>query len=403
MADKVSKFIVPVKSGDKIELKEFEIRDADIASTFNTLGLYTDAKSIVAAIRSGNIDKVPNGSVFVEHHEVYGDIYFVTRAKNQHKVVGEPNRPTITIQSMYLLSEGDSTTAATFPYDRSEAFYKVTEAIPAGTVCKFTTPAYEHWAEGTYNFTATAEIPVGAKLCISGFAYENPLTSMKVKVYANAKAATTLAQYTISEGAGVATKDLGTWGTDRNHPNRISYGSNNEAQSNIFQWLNADTGSGYMDSVYEEKTDYDMMDTSFTSKKGFLGGFSDEFRSYLGLCVIPNITNNVFEVTPYTANGAKYTHNGYFFLPSRKEIYGSNETNGENDEVQFDYYKDIATSNADKLMYAKGATAARTYWLRTPDAGSSGGARRCGAGGGGALGGDGASNSLAVAPLAILA
>jgi hypothetical protein len=362
----------------------------------------TDAKSIVAAIRSGNIDKVPNGSIFVEHHEVYGDIYFVTRAKNQHHVVGEPNRPTITIQSLYLLSEGESTTAATFQYDRPEAFYKVTEAIPANTVCKFTTPAYSSWAAGTYNFTATAEIPVGAKLCISGSAYTAALTSMKVNVYANAKAATTLAEYTISEGAGVATKDLGTWGTDRNHPQRISYGSNNEAQSNIFQWLNADTGTGYMDSVYEEKTDYDMMDKSFTSKKGFLGGFSDEFRTYLGLCAIPNITNNVFEVSPYTADGAKYTHNGYFFLPSRKEIYGSNETNGENDEVQFDYYKDIATSNADKLMYAKGATAPTTYWLRTPYAGHAGNVRLCSAGYGGALDGDFARSAYAVAPLAIL-
>lgn len=361
----------------------------------------TEAKSIVAAIRSGNIDKIPNGSVFKETHDVYGDIYFVTRAKNQHKVVGDPTRPTITIQALYLLSEGGGSTAATFRYDRPEAFYKVTEAIPAGTVCKFTTPTYSSWAAGTYNFTATAEIPVGAKLCISGYA-DAALTSIKVNVYANAKATSTLAQYTISEGAGVATKDLGTWGTDRNHPQRISYGSNNEAQSNIFQWLNADTGSGYMDSVYEEKTDYDMMDTSFTSKKGFLGGFSDEFRSYLGLCEIPNITNNVFEVSPYTANGAKYTHNGYFFLPSRKEIYGSNETNGESDEVQFDYYKDIATSNTDKLMYAKGSTVEKIYFLRTPNEGTTPNVRVCDADYGGALNDCGAGFDVAVAPLAIL-
>ena len=388
-----------------------DVTGADIAESLKELvnatwaisGGYnvTDAKSIVAAIRSGNIDKIPNGSVFKETHDVYGDIYFVTRAKNQHKVAGDPTRPTITIQALYLLSAGGGSTAATFQYDRPEAFYKVTEAIPANTACKFTTPAYSSWAAGTYNFTATAEIPVGAKLCISGYA-DAALTSRKVNVYANAKATTTLAQYTISEGAGVATKDLGTWGTDRNHPQSISYGSNNEAQSNIFQWLNADTGSGYMDSVYEEKTDYDMMDTSFTSKKGFLGGFSDEFRSYLGLCEIPNITNNVFEVSPYTANGAKYTHNGYFFLPSRKEIYGSNETDGENDEVQFDYYKDIATSNADKLMYVKGATAATTYWLRTPSAGTAHIVFICNAGNGGALSNNQARGANAVTPLAIL-
>ena len=38
MVDQVSKFIFPVKSGDKIELKEFEIRDADIAAFIG----YTD-------------------------------------------------------------------------------------------------------------------------------------------------------------------------------------------------------------------------------------------------------------------------------------------------------------------------------------------------------------------------
>ena len=362
----------------------------------------TSAASIVAAIRSGNIDKIPNGSIFKETHAVYGDIYFATRAKNMHKVAADSSRPTITIQPLYLLSAGGGTSAATFQYDRPEAFYKVAEAIPANTVCKFTTPAYSSWAAGTYHFTADAEIPVGSKLCISGYA-DAALTSKKVNVYANAKATSTSAQYTISEGDGGATVNLGTWGTDANHPQRISYGSNNEAQSNIFQWLNADTGNAYMDSVYEEKTDYDMMDTSFTSKKGFLGGFSDEFRSYLGLCAIPNITNTVFEVSPYTANGEKYTHNGYFFLPSRKEIYGTTETSGEADEIQFDYYKDIATTDADKLMYAKGASAPTAYWLRTPYASYAYNVRLCHTGTGGALYHYAALSSSAVAPLGILA
>ena len=369
-----------------------------ISGNFNT----TDPASIVAAIRSGNIDKIPNGSVFKVPHAVYGDIYFATRAKNMHKVAADPTRPTITIQPIYLLSSGGGSTAATFQYDRPEAFCKVAETIPAGTVCKFTTIAYGSWEAGTYNFTATAAIPAGSLLCISG--YQNTaLTSLKVNVYASAKATSTSAQYSISSGEGGATVDLGTWGTGCNHPQRVSYGSNNEAQSNLFQFLNADTGSAYMDSVFVPKTDFDMMDPSFTSKKGFLGGFSDEFRSYLGLCAIPNITNNVFESSPYTANGAKYTHNGYFFLPSRKEIYGSNETSGESDEVQFDYYKDIATENADKLMYAKGASSPTTYWLRTPLASLACFVRICYTGYGGALGSDVASYAGGVAPLAILA
>ena len=385
----------PVTHDDAVQMAK-SIRA--MSGTYDT----TSAGSIVAAIRSGNISKIPNGSVFVEHHAVYGDIYFATRAKNQHKVAGDNDRPTITIQPIYLLSAGGGTTAATFQYDRKEAFVKVAEAIPANTVCKFTTITYGGWTAGTYNFTATAQIAAGSLLCIDKD-QATALTSCKVQVFANAKAETASASYSIASGDGDATVNLGTWGTDCNHPQRVSYGSNNEEQSNFFQFLNADTGANYMDSVWQAKTDWDMMDTSFTSKKGFLGGLSDEFRSYLGLCAIPNITNTVFETNGYTADGKKYTHNGYFFLPSRKEIYGDTETQYEADETQFDYYKDIATTNADKLMYAKGASGATTYWLRTPVSGNAHGVRICYTGGGGALDGDGAVYSRGAAPLAILA
>ena len=362
----------------------------------------TSAASIVAAIRNGDANKIPNGSIFKETHAVYGDIYFVTRAKNQHKVAGDENRPTITIQPLYLLSSNGGSSAATFQYDRPEAFAKVAEAIPANTVCKFTAISYGGWEAGTYHFTATSQISVGSMLCIN--AYQNTaLTSCKVVVYANEKATSASAQYDISSGDGDATVNLGTWGTECNHPQRISYGSNNEAQSNLFQFLNADTGNSYMDSVFTPKTMWDMMDTSFTSKKGFLGGFSDEFRSYLGLCAIPNITNTVFETNGYTADGKNYTHNGYFFLPSRKEIYGSNETTYEDGETQFDYYRDLATTDADKLMYAKNATSPTSYWLRTPSAGYAITVRVCNTGSGGALSTNTASGSHGVAPLAILA
>lgn len=360
----------------------------------------TSAASIVAAIRSGNIAKIPNGSVFKEHHAVYGDIYFVTRAKNQHKVAADSDRPTITIQPLYLLSANGGTSAATFQYDRPEAFAKVSEAIPANTVCEFTVIAYSSWTAGTYHFTATSQIHAGSRLGINHYA-DTALTSCKVNVYASEKATSASASYDIASGDGNATVNLGTWGTDANHPQRVSYGSNNEAQSNLFQWLNADTGSAYMDSVFEAKTDYDMMDTSFTSKKGFLGGFSDEFRSYLGLCAIPNVANSVYE-DGYTLS-SKYTHNGYFFLPSRKEIYGTNEIAAEGDEVQFDYYKDIGTTDHDKLMYAQNESSPTTYWLRTPTASYADIVRICYATGGGALYTYHAYSSSGVAPLAILA
>ena len=370
-----------------------------------TLGVgdynFTDPKNIVAAIRSGNIDKVPNGTVFKRTHAVYGDIYFVTRAKNQHKVYGEPNRPTITIQALYLLSSAGGSTAATFQYDRPEAFYSVTEDIPANTVCKFTTIAYGGWLAGTWNFTATEKIDAGSKLCIDKY-QDTALGSCKVRVFANAKATSHSAEYAISSGDGDATLNLGTWGTDCNHPQRVSYGSNNEPESNFFQWLNSDAAD--FPATWSPQTEWDMLGTGYAGMAGFLAGFDAEFRGLLGLCAIPNITNTVFE-SPDSAYQTSKTisHNGYFFLPSRKEIYGSNENSYESAETQFAYYRDFATENADKLMYAKGASSPTTYWLRTPFAGNARSVRICYTGYGGALSDNRAHNSAAVAPLAILA
>lgn len=362
----------------------------------------SDYKDIAKCVRDGNGDKIPNGHVFSVTHAVYGDMDFVVRRKNVDKVVGDPNRPTLTIQSKYIISANAGKSASTFQYDRPEAFYSVETLIPANTVCEFTLAnGYSNWAAGTYNFTASADIAVGSKLGIDHYA-DTALTSCKVNVYANSKATSTLAQYTISSGAGSATLDLGTWDTeDCNHPQRISYGSNNGAQANIFQWLNGDSGDSYMDSIFVPATKFDMMSTSYTSLKGFLGGFSDDFRDCLGLCEIHNITNNVFEFDGYTTN-SQYTHQGYFWLPSRKEIYGTNENANEASEVQFPYYQYVGTTDADKLGYAKGATSATTEWLRTPHAGNAYIVRVVHAGNGGALNSDYAGGSYGVRPLAII-
>ena len=357
----------------------------------------SDYKDIAKCVRDGNGDKIPNGHVFSVTHAVYGDMDFVVRRKNVDKVVGDPERPTLTIQSKYIISPNAGSSASTFQYDRPEAFHSVETTIPANTICKFSTSGYSGWVAGTYNFTATADIAAGSKLCISGN-QTTPLTSLNVQVFDSAKSTSATNTYAISSGDGDATLDLGDWG---NSAQRVSYGSNNEAQSNIFQFLNGDSGANYMDSIWVAKTPYDMMSTSYTSLKGFLGGFPDDFRDCLGLCEIHNITNNVFESDGYTTN-SQYTHQGYFWLPSRKEIYGTNETANEASEVQFPYYQYVGTTNADKLGYAKGATSATTEWLRTPYADLALDVRIVYAGSGGALDTSSAFSSRGVRPLAII-
>ena len=99
----------------------------------------SDYKDIAKAVRDGNGDKIPNGHTFTVAHAVYGNIDFVVRRKNTDHVYGDAERPTLTIQSKYILSVGAGTSAATFQYDRPEAFIKVTEAITANTVFQPTT------------------------------------------------------------------------------------------------------------------------------------------------------------------------------------------------------------------------------------------------------------------------
>ena len=382
--------------------QEIEYALKQLAGQYDT----ADYKSITAAVRRGDAEKIPNGITFTVPHAVYGNMDFVTRRQNVDKVAGDPDRPTITIQSKYLISAGAGSSVATFQYDRPEAMCKAPSGgIAAGTVVKFTATAYGNWEAGTYHFTATAAIAEGAMICINGGGYDTgALTARKVTIYSSPKATSASASYNIESGDGDATVNLGTWATDCNHAQRISYGSNNELESNIFQFLNGDSGSGYMDSIWVPKTKYDMMCTSYTSLKGFLGGFPDEFRECLGLAYIHNLTNDVFESQDAAhAVSTEYNHTGYFWLPSRKEIYGDNENTRESSETQFPYFAQLGTTNADKLMYAKGSSSPYHYWLRTPDAGSARNVRLCYTGTGGALDGSRARNSYGVAPLAILA
>lgn len=98
--------------------QEIEFALLQLAGQYDT----SDYKSIVAAVRRGDAEKIPNGASFEVPHAVYGNIEFVVRRKNVDKVAGDTDRPTLTIQPKYLLSVNGGSTAATFQYDRPEAF-----------------------------------------------------------------------------------------------------------------------------------------------------------------------------------------------------------------------------------------------------------------------------------------
>ncbi len=356
-------------------------------------------QKIVAKLAAGKT--IPDGVEFTVPHATHGNtdglITFITRRCNVDKVHGDPTKPTCTIQAKYLLSANGGTSAASFQYDRPESpFPPLETAIQANTVVQFQVViAYGSWPTGTYHFTPTADLPVGACLTISG--YQNTaLTSLKVQCWTDQTCVTKIGEYEIASGDGSATVDLGGW---QNHPQRVSYGSNNEAESNNFAWLNT---IGNMRENWTPQTPFDTMTSNFgAATVGFLGGFPEEFRAHLGLADIDNLTNTVYECPPVEKN-KKITHTGRIWLASRKEIYGSNENANENDETQFPYYAEVGTTDADKLMYAEKAASPTSYWLRTPNASYANYVRFCNTGTGGALNNGYAHNSIGLAPLAIL-
>ena len=353
-------------------------------------------EKIVRKMQQGKT--VPNGVEFTVHNEYYGDIDFIVRRSNVDKVSGSPTTPTTTIQCKYLLSDNNGNSAISLQYDRPEAFTAPLEsAIAANKKVKFSLNiVYGSWTVGSYQFTPTAELPAGTALCMSGY-QSTALTALKVQAYTDRTCKTKIGEWDVSASDGTEDVDLGNW---QNHPQRVSYGSNNEAESNVFQMLN---GIGLMRDIWEPKTPYDLMTTNYNNatRYGFLGGFPEEFRQHLGLALIDNITNTVFECPPMEKNKA-YQHTGYIWLPSRKEIYGDNENANEEGETQFPYFEETGTTDADKLMYAKNAVNPTSYWLRTPNAGTANHVRICYTGNGGGLYYNIALNSNGLGPLAIL-
>ena len=247
-------------------------------------------EKIVRKMQQGKT--VPNGVEFTVHNEYYGDIDFIVRRSNVDKVSGSPTTPTTTIQCKYLLSDNNGNSAISLQYDRPEAFVAPLEnAVAANKKVKFSLNiAYGSWTAGSYQFTPTAELPAGTVLFMSG--YQNTaLTELKVQAYTDRSCKTKIGEWAVSASDGTEDVDLGNW---QNHPQRVSYGSNNEPESNVYQMLN---GIGLMKDIWEPKTPYDLMTTNFnnTTRYGFLGGFPEDFRQHLGLALIDNITNLFFQ------------------------------------------------------------------------------------------------------------
>jgi hypothetical protein len=145
-----------------------------------------------------------------------------------------------------------------------------------------------------------------------------------------------------------------------NNHTRCRYGSNNYVESAIRQWLNSEA------STFEwvPKTNYDRPSTY--SGGGFLHQLDPELVAVLG-AVDKQVARNTV-----TDGGGQDLFSDKVFLLSRVEVYGGTE--GETgDEAPYPYYESMAPSPTTGVLDGRikylGASA-RSWWLRSPYAGS---------------------------------
>ena len=205
-------------------------------------------------------------------------------------------------------------------FDAREAIFKATAEIPVGTYhfttsvagitdTSWTSPDKSGWSK-TWQFTTTKTIPKGGVLCFAKPKdWDTDLSTEGVSSYATNDSTTAIETLTITAGTGGT--DLATLGTI-NHAQRICYGYNRYAQSNIRQWLNSKAEAG---KWFTPQNDWDRPNDT-QSDKGFMNDIDEDF-----LAVVSK-TQIITDINKISDNGGHDTTYDYFFLPCLKNING---------------------------------------------------------------------------------
>lgn len=335
---------------------QFDEMNVNLAKIAKAVGGQVDVSTwagVQRAVRMGIApDIFPIGTQLLVKHSVYGDMLYDVVAHNYLKSVHNEDAPTMTLMCHDVLSTA-------LQFDAPEAFYYAEADLPAGTYNFTLATAYSSWAAGTYQFTTTKVLPKGGQFTISGYA-DAAMTARSVKAFTSRTTTTVSETLTITEGSGGTS--LGTFGEGLNHSQRVSYGSNNYKESAIRQMLNSSAAAG---SVWTPQTKFDRPPTWLTSTAGFAGGLENDFIAVVGDVVLPCCANTIYEAPDSTViKGERYTLNDKFYLASRKEIFGTDDSVADG-SVLFPYYE--GATNTDRIKYRNGSAA--TWWMRTPHGG----------------------------------
>lgn len=283
-------------------------------------------------------------------------------------------------------------------FDAPEALYYAENVLVSGTY-NFTIQGSYTPIGGTsktFQFTLTDDVPAGGQLTFS-WSYNTQAGSAKITSYG--ADLTTVIESDISVTEGSSGTSLGT--TDGNSTNlnfieKARFGSNNYSESALRQYLNSSSVAG---SVWTPQTNFDRPPTWASSTAGFMSDIDSDFLAVVGT------TSKVTCLNTVADGGGSITTTDKFFLLSRSEVYGGNESSTVTEGSPYAYYKDYSDlseagtgNDSNRIKYRSGT--AQTWWLRSPN--SAGGANvRCVATSGG-FGGNLARNSYGVAPACVI-
>lgn len=208
----------------------------------------------------------------------------------------------------------------------------------------------------TISFTLTQAIPESGQLVLNN-AYNATMIGATISSFASPTATTAIEMVTMAEGSGGtdlgSLTNAGTPASNINSIQRALLGSNNWRESAQRQMINSDKPAG---QVWTPQTIFDRPPTWASNTAGFMYGLDEDFVSVVTPTTYTTVNNTISD------GGGEYTLTDKFYLPSRTEIFGTNELTNYPEGEQFAYY--IGATDADRIKYRAGS--ARAWRLRTP-------------------------------------
>ena len=238
------------------------------------------------------------------------------------------------------------------PFSGYPALLHCPSGLAAGTYHFKCSAAWGTIAANTdYQFTLTQAVPNNGLVCAPQNWPDVAVANWKITTYASNTSATAIEQVALTAGNGGT--DLGTFtpgysSATMNGYQAAAYGYNRWSKSAIRQWLNSDAAAG---AWWHPQTVWDMAPSKAATERGFLAGFSDDFKHVLHETKIKTALNTSDKTKE--GIGYEYTYDK-LFLPCLEEMYINPQATGDDKEADFwEYYHEL---NGTATKYVQGGT-----------------------------------------------